>query len=247
MKTTIYIRPLEIATIPDSVTLYEFQPRPGEEGQPDPRDSVKEKLKSAPDILKLSEDAPRVKFNREWQMYLKAINPNMSDRHVAQIMQTGRWGFNKTGIPGHANYIQGEELDKPDPFTDKDRTFAYNIHAAVEDGNEIILTMFDGTKPPPPLSEINPQTHPWMYLVLTVVYRDGHVGPFPNGGLIEQIINYLIKSIKTLWYSYVMRKPPEFMQALAVKEATLFPLVASHGIRYPLDKVRRVDAWKMPY
>ena len=220
MKTTIYIRPLEITPTEPTPQFYEFQPRPGESGQPDPRWTIANtNLTSAPDILKLSEDAPRVTFNREWQMYLKAINPNMSDRHVAQIMQTGRWGFNKTGIPGHANYIQSEELDKPDPFTDKDRTFAYNIHAAVEDGDEIILTMFDGTKPPPPLSEINPQTHPWMYLILTVVYRDGHIGPFPNGASVEGY----------------------------AKEATLFPLVASHPVRYPLDKVRRVDAWKMPY
>jgi hypothetical protein len=134
-------------------------------------------------------------------------------------MQTGRWGFNGTGIPGHADYIQENELDKKDPFTDEDRTFAFNVHAADEAGGQIILHTFDGSVDPPPLSVISPQTHPHMYCILTVVYEDGHIGPFPNGA---RIPGY-----------------PE--------PATIFPLVSRYKIFYPADKVRPVAQWKMPY
>jgi len=200
--------------------LYEFQPRPGETGLPDPRYTVATtNLDSAPDILRLNDEPPRVTFNRDWQMYLKAINPNMTDNQVSQIMQTGRWGFNGTGIPGHANYIKGEELDKPDPFTDEDRTFALNVHAGEDDGDDVIITTFNGNLPPPPLSKISPQTHPWMYLILTVVHKDGHIAPFPN-------------------YAYV----PGYE-----KYVTLFPLVSAHVIRYPKLHLKKASAWKIPF
>ena len=204
---------------PPSVALYEFLPRPGEQGQPDPRDTVKEKLTSAPDVLKMGEDGGAV-FDRAWQEYLVAINPNMSLHHVAAIMNSNRWGFNQGhGLPERKNYIENEAGDGKPPVTDKDRTFAFNVHACVEAGNELIVTTFNANQPPPPLSVISPQTHPWMYCVLSVVYRDGHIGAFPNS---NAITGY-------------------------PKEATLFPLIATHEIRYPLSKVRRVSAWKMPY
>jgi len=212
MKTTIYIRPRK--------SFYEFQPRPGEDGLPDPRYTVaNSSLTSAPDILRLNDEPPRVTFTEAWQMYLREVNPNMSNHQVAQIMQTGRWGFNGSGIPGHANYIERSDLDKPDPFTDEDRTFAYNVHAGVEDGDDVIVTTFDGNLPPPPLSKISPQTHPHMYSILTVVHRDGHIAPFPG-------------------YAYV----PGYE-----KYVTIFPLVSKHVIRYPKQHLKKVSEWRIPF
>ena len=210
-----------ISTPPEPTPqLYELLPRPGEDGLPDPRYTLTQNpnLASVPDVLKIGESGGVV-FNEEWQSYLVSINPNLSLHHAAMIMHDGRWGFNRTGIPSHANYIEGDTDGKKDPYTDKDRTFAYNIHAGIESGNEVILTTFDGTKPPPPLSVISPQTHPEMYCILTVVYQDGHVGPFPNEA---PITGY-------------------------PKTGTIFPFVAVGEIRYPLNKVRSVSAWRMPY
>jgi hypothetical protein len=213
-------------TPPPSVSLFQLKARPGESGEPDPRKTAKELYErgnndGAPDVLKLG-DKGRVVFTRAWQEYLVAINPNMTARQVAAIMDDRRWGFNGTGIPKHYNYIENNPGDGADPYTDKDRSMAWNIHAGKVSGGDLILQMFDGTKSPPPLSDISPQTHPYMYVVLTVVYYNG-----------------------TFWYN------SEWSQAAPVpgyaKNVTLFPLIANQEIRYPLDKVVQVDKWRIPY
>src|SRR3990172_9992939 len=92
---------------------------------------------------------------------------------------------------------------------------------ALADNNVLRVTMFDGRYSPPPLSEINPRTHPWFYFHATIIYRDGKVAPFPAAA-----------------------PAPEWGYT---RNVVLMPLVAIHPILYPLHLTTRVNSYRLPY
>lgn len=151
-------------------------------------------------------DRPDTVFDKQWQFFLYAINPGMSPSAISALMASNKALMNNTGVddPDHprANYIMGHDLKAPNPRLDKLRTFARNIHAVVEMGDELQVRTFDGNSPPPlkpgksypnTLAEVNlddylitPKTNMEMFLVCNVIKNrpdDGtSIFPFDNGG-----------------------------------------------------------------
>lgn len=190
-------------------------------GSPNPLAEANRKGVGTPDIIVLKEG--RVQFTKAWQMFLLKINPNMQPNHVAAIMGSGRWGFNRTGLPSErfpqkrANYIMGENTDFPNPATDKIRTFTYNVHRGIQVGNEVVLETMDGDEMPP---DVTPQSHPHLFCHLTIVYpNERSITPFPNGA-------------------------PAWGYQSAF---TWFPLVSDGEVRVPLSQVREVASYQLPY
>lgn len=81
-----------------------------------------------PAVFVLWED-PHAVFEKQWQLYTRAINHNMSVQHVAALFGSTRWAFNGTGFPGRHDYLTGVDADQKDPNTDKVRTCARNVLA----------------------------------------------------------------------------------------------------------------------
>lgn len=190
-------------------------------GSPNPLAEANRKGVGTPDIIVLKDG--RVQFTKAWQMFLLKINPNMLPKHVAAIMGSGRWGFNRTGLPSErfpqrrANYIMSEDTDFPNPATDKIRTFTYNVHRGIQVGNEVILETMDGDEMPP---DVTPQSHPHLFCHLTIVYpNERSITPFPNGA-------------------------PAWGYQSAF---TWFPLVSDGEVRVPLSQVREVQSYQLPY
>jgi hypothetical protein len=183
---------------------------------PAPRFAAKE-LGSAPDVVIFSTGYGRVNLTKEWQLFIRYINPNMKLGNVSALLGDAKAFTNGTGFPGKANYLLWEELDKGLPQFDKDRSCSFACHTGVVEGNNLRLTIMDGNKPPP--NDANPQTHPWLFFHATMVYDGGTVDAFPHGapgwGLTRNCV----------W----------------------MPLVATHALFVPLTNVTSVSSYLLPY
>jgi len=151
-------------------------------------------------------DNPDTIFDKQWQFFLYAINQGMPPNAIIALMGDGKALMNNTGIGDpnspRANYISGTDLREPEPRLDKLRTFARNIHAGVEMGQDLLVKTFDGNNPPPlkpgktypeTLAEVNlddylitPRTNLEMFLVCNnIKTKPGNqtsIFPFDNGG-----------------------------------------------------------------
>jgi len=162
-------------------------------------------VNGCPAVMVLNDD-PDTIFDKQWQFFLYAINPGMARNAIGGLMGSTKALMNNSGVgnPGapRVNYIEEEDLGYPDPRLDKLRTFARNIHAGTEVGNDLQVKTFDGNFPPPlkpgktypdTLAEVNlddylitPRTNLEMFLVCNNIRtKPGNqtsIFPFDNGG-----------------------------------------------------------------
>lgn len=203
-------------------SLFQFLP------SANPRESA-QKLNSAPDVTVLFSGWGRVVLIKEWQLYLRKINPRMTANHVAALLGSNKAFTNNTGFATflnptqRRNYITNATPDErlPLPEFDKDRTCGFACHRAVVEGDFIRVTTLDGNHPPPSLSEKNPGTHPHLYFHATLVYSGGSIRPFPNAA-----------------------PAPEWGYT---RNVVLIPLVATHPIIYPRSLVIPATNYRLPY
>lgn len=138
-----------------------------------------------------------VTLTKYWQWYLCAINYGMLRKHIAALLDYKKAFANGTGLgdPGdpRQNWITNENLKAPKlPQFDKVRTCGDAVVEMVEG----VVTMLDGTKPPPlkpgyaqprTINEASPEIYlytpqntPELFFAC-VNSVDGEPRPFPNG------------------------------------------------------------------
>jgi hypothetical protein len=155
-------------------------------------------------------ETPGAILNKEWQFYLRAINPGMSVNALTahlhyQKVVTNQQGFGMDGDP-RRNYLKGEDLDAVDregnpAYPRMPKTFTFG-EAIVQIKNGFVTTL-DGRQPPPlkpaysqprVLAEAwediylyTPRTHPHLFAraVTSVKTAAGEwvVRSFPNAAL----------------------------------------------------------------
>ncbi|HET9587999.1 MAG TPA: hypothetical protein VFO91_04335 [Anaerolineales bacterium] len=139
----------------------------------------------------------RVTVTRQWQFFIRAINYKMSLRHVAALFGPQKAFTNRNPSDLRADHLRGENLDRPDPDFDKVRTCALSVMTGEASGDDLIVTMLDGSQPPPlkegrrypeRVEDINPNdylftpwTHRHFFFAANIIKPDGKTVPFPNG------------------------------------------------------------------
>lgn len=227
------------------LSFYEVQPTPSiplwrMKPSTNPRDAAADaarrlgqKKHGFPDILPIGQgEGKRVDLTREWQLYLMAINPQMTTRDVSallnyQVAFTNGTGFGKPDTP-YQNWILNQDTkpSNPLPQFDKVRTCAYACHTGVIVGDQLKLTTLDGNNPPPKIADVNPKSHPHLFFHATIVWMDVN-----NNELAR--VPFEQRAIATEWgYAF---------------EVTMMPLVSCYDIYMPLDEVERVSAYSLPY
>lgn len=238
MSLTIQIIP-SLSLPPSSVPLWRMKP------STNPRDAAADaarrlgqKKHGFPDILPIGQgEGKRVDLTREWQLYLMAINPQMTTRDVSallnyQVAFTNGTGFGKPDT-AYQNWVLNEDTNskKPNgdpllPQFDKVRTCAYACHTGVIVGDQLKLTTLDGNNPPPKIADVNPKSHPHLFFHATIVWMDVN-----NNELAR--VPFEQRAVALAWgYAF---------------EVTIMPLVSCYDIYMPLDEVERVSAYSLPY
>ena len=187
-----------------------------------------------PAVFTLLEPNLKVPLTRDWQYYIRAINPGMSPARVAAIFGYFRAFCNGTGLGDpddpRANFLQNEDLLAPFPQFDKDRTCSRSVMTGTVDGSFLLAQTFDGNIRPPlkpgrtypaKLADVDlddylyaPRTHPWLFFSANIVGERGQVVPFPNGAV----------------YAWTGDGAPR----------TFLPHVSRHQVRYPLSRLRKL-------
>ena len=137
-------------------------------------------------------------LTREWQYYLRAINPGMTPEKVCAVLGyrrafTNQNGFGNVDDP-RRNYILNEDLDANElPKFDKVRTCGMAELEMISG----VVTMMDGTKPPPLKPGVSqpetlrdatlekylftPRGNPSLFFACVSTGSDLNPNPFPQG------------------------------------------------------------------
>jgi len=91
----------------------------------------------------------RVRITKQWQFFIRAINYKMSLQHVAALFGYKKGFTNRNKDDLRADYLQGLNLDRPDPEFDKVRTCALSVMTGIIDGEDLLVEMMDGSQDPP--------------------------------------------------------------------------------------------------
>lgn len=143
----------------------------------------------------------RVTVTKQWQFFIRAINPGMSLQHVAALFGPTKAFTNRSVGDKRADHLQGEKLGRDDPEFDKVRTCSLSVMTGVVRGEELIIAMLDGSQPPllkdgrshpERVDDINPddylftpRTHRHFFFAANIIKRDGKTVPFPHGALYD--------------------------------------------------------------
>jgi hypothetical protein len=143
----------------------------------------------------------RVKITKQWQFFIRAINPGMSVQHIAALFGPTKAFTNRPRNDARANHLMGTKLSRPDPEFDKVRTCALSVLTGTVSGKHLIVTMLDGSQEPPlkegrsypeRVEDINPddylftpQTHRHLFFAANIIRRDGRTVPFPKGAVYD--------------------------------------------------------------
>ena len=139
----------------------------------------------------------RVTVTKEWQFFIRAINPQMSIQHVAALFGHKKAFTNRREKDLRRDYLQGEHLDRDELEFDKVRTCSLSVLSGEPQGDMLLVAMLDGNKPPPlkpgcPQPQrvediklddylFTPQTHRHLFFAANIVRPNGKVSPFPHG------------------------------------------------------------------
>jgi len=141
-------------------------------------------------------------ITKDWQFYLRAINYGMTLQKVSAILGHFRAFANGTGFGDPSDPRRDWLLDEAegwdDPQFDKVRTCIRSVVTGHPMINYLVLTMLDGTLPPPikqgriypeTVAEIDiddylysPRTHRWLFCAANIITADGRVVPFDDDG-----------------------------------------------------------------
>ena len=157
-----------------------------------------------------------------------SLPPNLAKSRWRSLLDYEKAFSNGTGFndpdDSRADYINKENLNAPNPETDKDRFCGGATLKGVVDGNDLVFEVMTEKKPED--AEVWPPTlewllaRPWLYFHATIVYKK-RIGMFPNG----------------------------HQKNLKIFEPTLVPLVARSGYEYrcPMENLAPVSEIADPY
>lgn len=192
-------------------------------------------------------DNPNTVITQQWQYFIRAINYNMSVSDCQFLLEDQRAFANGTGFisrdkSGRADYFNNRDLDKELPRLDKVRTCSRSVLTGRVVGDYLNVTTFDSRQPPPlkpgrsyptDISNVNPddylimpRTHPWMFLIATIVNKAGECVQFPKGAVYD-------------WTND--GHPRSFMPHISNHDPKL------GGVWYPLSNLTRVSSVPSPY
>ena len=165
-------------------------------------------LKAVPEVYTLNNHG--MELTKQWQFFIYAINFHMDIQKISAILGTRRAFTNKKGFaskrhdPPRADWLQGENLDAPNPAFDKTRTCARSVLTGTVVGNKLRVRMLDGNLPPPlkegrvypaTIKDVDPDdylylpwTHRYYFFAATTVDVRGETSPFPKGGKYKEFI-----------------------------------------------------------
>lgn len=143
----------------------------------------------------------RVAITKQWQFFIRAINYGMRLQHVVALLGPKKAFTNRDPSDLRADYLKGENLDRPDPEFDKVRTCSLSVMTGTVSNGELIVAMLDGLQPPPlkegrnypeSVQDINPDDYlftPWMhrhlFFAANITKPNGKTVPFANGAVYD--------------------------------------------------------------
>lgn len=139
----------------------------------------------------------RVAVTKQWQFFIRAINYGMSVQHVVTLFGPQKAFTNRNINDLRADYLKGENLERPDPDFDKVRTCSLSVMAGIVSRDHLIVTMLEGAQSPPlkegrsypeRVQDINrddylftPWTHRHLFFAANITKPNGKTVPFPKG------------------------------------------------------------------
>ncbi|HUF00540.1 MAG TPA: hypothetical protein VMN99_14875 [Anaerolineales bacterium] len=140
-------------------------------------------------------------ITKQWQFFIRAINPGMRLQNIVALFGPTKAFTNRPVPDKRADHLRGERLNRPDPEFDKVRTCSLSVLTGVVSGDELIVTMLDGSQPPPlkegrsypeRVQDINPddylflpETHRHFFFAANIIKLNGKTVPFPHGALYD--------------------------------------------------------------
>jgi hypothetical protein len=173
-----------------------------------------------------------VKVTKEWQFFIRAINPGMTIKQIVALFDPHKAFTNRATDDDRKNYLEGKHMDCEELTFDKVRTCALSVLTGAVNGEMLNVVVMDGNKPPPlkpgrsqpqKVAEIKlddylytPQTHRHLFFAANIVRADGKINPFPNGAV----------------YSWTGDGKPY----------TWLPHVSRFSVQYPLSNLTQLPA-----
>jgi hypothetical protein len=143
----------------------------------------------------------RVTITKQWQFFVRAINYRMRLQHVTALFGPKKAFTNRDPNDLRADYLKGENLNRPDPDFDKVRTCSLSVMTGKVSGENLIVTMLNGSEPPPlkegrsfpeQVKNINPDdylftpwTHRHLFFAANITKPNGKTVPFAHGAVYE--------------------------------------------------------------
>jgi hypothetical protein len=188
-----------------------------------------------PAVMTLLEPPLKVRLDRHWMFFIRAINQAMDVEHVSAIFGPQKAFTNHSPDAVFADYLLGKNLDQADNYFDKDRTCVRSVMTGQVSGDYLILETLDGNDPPPlkpgrrypqRVQDIqlddylyNPRDHRWLFFAANNVKSkpggSSSISPFDHGGIYD-------------WTG-------------DGRMYTWLPLVSRHQIYYPLSRLRKLS------
>ncbi len=114
-----------------------------------------------PEVFRLDPDA-HVVLTEPMQRLWRAMNPQLTNDQWRRCLGNDlAFTNNGTGFPGHADYINGVELDKSDPRFDQMRVCGGAFLAGSPFGRALLIDAIDVRKPLPTAHYV--MARPWLY------------------------------------------------------------------------------------
>jgi len=190
----------------------------------------------------------RVTITKQWQFFIRAINPGMSLRHIAALFGPTKAFTNRSVGDKRAAHLQGERLGRPDPEFEKVRTCSLSVLTGVVRAEELIVTLLDGSQAPP-LREghshpervedidpddylFTPQTHRHFFFAANIIKKDGKTVPFPHGAFYDWTNDGRLYT----WLPHVKRS--QFEVRYPLSRLTPVPAGAPFPSPYQFERVK---------
>lgn len=118
-----------------------------------------------------------VPLSESAQRLWRNMNPLMTDKKWSAVLGNGIAFTNRSGFPGHHNYILNEDITKPDPYFDQARICGgATVIEKYRDGDRIYIESIDVRKPLPTVEQVFEK-----HLFFDATLAGSWIGRFPQG------------------------------------------------------------------
>jgi hypothetical protein len=136
-------------------------------------------IRNAPEVFRL-EPFHHVVLTRDIQQLWKDLNPHLNGKQWRRLLGNTLAFTNGTGLPGHADHVNGMELDQPDPRFDQARVCGGALLRGEVQGNFLLIENYvDVKKPIPSAEQVLAERR---YFIATTARNNGTIGQFGGKG-----------------------------------------------------------------